>query len=292
VTPTTLTKLNAATSADFVAALGGIFEHSPWIAEAAAARRPFVNLTALLAAMTGAVRGVPRDKQLALIATHPELGVKLADLTAHSTAEQSSAGLDRLSQAEYERFRLLSQSYREIFGFPFIVCVRRHTKDSILREGERRLANKPDDERAIALDEICRIAALRLDATVEAPERLAVHGRLSTHVLDTYHGRPAAGVAVTLIEICALAEPRTIARAVTDANGRTAEPLIAGRPLPMGRYELRFEVGAYFAAQGVALSEPVFLDVVPIRFGVADPEANYHVPLVVTPWAYSTYRGS
>jgi 2-oxo-4-hydroxy-4-carboxy-5-ureidoimidazoline decarboxylase len=292
VTPTTLTKLNAATSADFVTALGGIFEHSPWVAEAAAARRPFLNVAALFAAMTAALRAAPPDKQVAVIAGHPELGVKLADLTAHSTAEQSSAGLDRLSQAEYERFRLLNQSYREIFGFPFIVCARRHTKDSVLRQGERRLANKPGDERAIALDEICRIAALRLDAVVEAPERLAVHGRLSTHVLDTYHGRPAAGVAVTLVEICALSEPRTIARAVTDANGRTAQPLIAGRPIPMGRYELRFDVGAYFTAQNVALADPAFLDVVPIRFGVADAEANYHVPLVVTPWGYSTYRGS
>jgi 2-oxo-4-hydroxy-4-carboxy-5-ureidoimidazoline decarboxylase len=111
-------------------------------------------------------------------------------------------------------------------------------------------------------------------------------------VLDTYHGRPAAGVAVTLMEICSLAEPRTIARAVTDANGRTAQPLIAGRPVPMGRYELRFDIGAYFAAQNVALADPAFLDVVPIRFGVADAEANYHVPLVFTPWGYSTYRGS
>ncbi len=292
MTQTTLAKLNAASKADFVAAVGGIFEHSPWIAEAVAQRRPFLNLAALLAAMTAALRAASPDEQRALIAGHPELGVKLAELTAHSTTEQSSAGLDRLSKAEYERFRLLNHSYREIFGFPFIVCVRRHTKDSILRAGERRLANTPEAERAIALDEICRIAALRLDATVAGPDSLAVHGRLSTHVLDTYHGRAAAGVAVTLVEICSLTEPRIIARAVTEASGRTAEPLIAGRPVPMGRYELRFDIGSYFAAQGVAIADPAFLDVVPIRFGVAEAEASYHVPLVVTPWGYSTYRGS
>ncbi len=119
-----------------------------------------------------------------------------------------------------------------------------------------------------------------------------MHGRLSTHVLDTHAGRPAQGVAVELVELNALADERVIARAVTNADGRTDQPLIHGRPLPTGRYELTFNVGAYFAGRGVATSDPPFLDSIPICFAVAEPEGHYHVPLLVTPWSYSTYRGS
>ncbi len=89
-----------------------------------------------------------------------------------------------------------------------------------------------------------------------------------------------------------LGHERVIARATTNADGRTDAPLIGGRPVPQGRYELRFGVGKYFASRGMAVSEPAFLDVVPLRFGVAEPEGHLHVPLLVTPWSYATYRGS
>jgi hydroxyisourate hydrolase len=111
-----------------------------------------------------------------------------------------------------------------------------------------------------------------------------VSGRLTTHVLDTAAGRPAAGVRVELWRGGAL-----VAGAVTNADGRTDAPLADA--LEAGGYELRFAVGPYFAASGLA-SEPPFLDVVPVAFGVADPDAHHHVPLLVSPWAYSTYRGS
>ncbi len=106
-------------------------------------------------------------------------------MTSDSASEQASAGLDRLSEGEFAKFHRLNDAYRDRFGIPFIVCVRRHTKDSILRQFERRLQNDPAAERDAALAEIFRIAALRLDARVAAPDRLKVHGRLSTHVLDT-----------------------------------------------------------------------------------------------------------
>ncbi len=133
--------------------------------------------------------------------------------------------------------------------------------------------------------------ALRLDAAIEAPDGLPVTGRLSTHVLDTANGVPAAGVAVELWELPD-GPPRRIASAITNAGGRTDEPLVAGRPLPVATYELRFRLGDYFRARGTALPSPAFLDVVPLRFGVAEPEGHYHVPLVATPWSFSTYRGS
>lgn len=295
MTTHSLAALNAAPAADFIDALAGIYEHSPWIAEAVVAKRPFASLAALHEAMIAVVRAASAEKQLALVKAHPDLAGKAAragELTAASTNEQMSAGLDRLSEADYARFHQLNDGYKARFGFPFIVCVRRHTKDSILRAFEQRLAHSADQELSTALTEIFRIAALRLDQTVVADDKLKVAGRVSTHVLDTHAGYPAKGVAVELWELSASGDSRFVARGATNGDGRTDAPLIGGRPVPIGTYELRFDVAAYFAGRGVTLPEPPFLGIVPIRFSVAEPEGHYHVPLLVTPWSYSTYRGS
>jgi 2-oxo-4-hydroxy-4-carboxy-5-ureidoimidazoline decarboxylase len=213
-------------------------------------------------------------------------------MTADSKAEQASAGLDRLSDAEFARFHRLNSAYREKFGMPFIICARRHSKDSILQQFERRLHDSMAAETETALGEIFRIGALRLDQRLQAADRLDVHGRLSTHVLDTHSGRPAAGVRIELLELSADGEQRVITRATTNRDGRTDTPLIDGRPLPIGRYELRFHIADYFEQVKARQDDPPFLDVVPVRFAVAEPEGHYHVPLLVTPWSYSTYRGS
>jgi 2-oxo-4-hydroxy-4-carboxy-5-ureidoimidazoline decarboxylase len=290
-----LSELNACSKDDFVAALANIFEYSPWIAEQAAAARPFAGVKALLSAMKNAVDLAPAEQQMALIKAHPDLANKTqraAGLTAESTAEQNSLGLDRLSDAEYEAFERVNNAYRAKFGFPYIVCVRRHTRDSVLRDFERRLPNDVATETQTSIREICRIAALRLDQLVVSDDRLPVHGRLSTHVLDTHGGKPAAGISLVLTELSDLGEARVIARAVTNSDGRTDQPLIGGRPVPIGRYELMFSVGEYFAGRGVPMSDPPFLDRIPLRFSVSDPEGHLHVPLLVTPWSYATYRGS
>ena len=112
-----------------------------------------------------------------------------------------------------------------------------------------------------------------------------VHGRLSTHLLDTTHGLPAAGVPIELYVLSADGSAALVAEAISNADGRTTAPLVSGRPIPNGTYELRFSLGAYLSGAG-------FLDVVPIRFKTTEPEAHYHVPLLFTPWSYSTYRGS
>ena len=295
MTAFSLDQLNALSDADFTAALGDIFEHSPWVAEAAGAQRPFATLVALHQAMTAAVRAAPDAAKLALVKAHPDLAGKAAragTMTAESVNEQGSVGLDRLSGAEYERFQKLNDTYQAKFGIPFIVCVRRHTKDSILNEFERRLAQDKAGAFDTALDEIFRIAALRLDQRVGAPVPLPLHGRLSTHVLDTHGGLPGANVPIELWELSRDAPARLLVRSVTNKDGRTDTPLIAGRPVPIGAYELRFAVAGYFKSRGVALADPPFLDVVPIRFAVAEAEGHYHVPLVMTPWGYATYRGS
>ena len=115
---------------------------------------------------------------------------------------------------------------------------------------------------------------------------------LTTHVLDTTSGRPAAGVEIELFELAADGGRALVARVTTNADGRTDAPLIAAGQARAGRFELLFHIGAYFTAKGAALADPPFLDLVPIRFAIADPAAHYHVPLVATPWSYSTYRGS
>ena len=112
-------------------------------------------------------------------------------------------------------------------------------------------------------------------------------GRLTTHVLDTARGRPAAGMAVRLLRA---GEPLWEGR--TNADGRTDGPLLEGTALVAGGYELEFDVGAYFAAAVDDLPDPPFLGIVPVRFAIADAAGHYHVPLLVSPWAYSTYRGS
>ena len=115
---------------------------------------------------------------------------------------------------------------------------------------------------------------------------------LTTHVLDTSIGRPAAAVLIELYALGAEGERRLVKQARTNADGRTDAPLIAPAEARAGAYELAFHVGAYFRDRGAPTADPPFLDVVPIRFAIADPAAHYHVPLLVTPWSYSTYRGS
>ena len=116
-------------------------------------------------------------------------------------------------------------------------------------------------------------------------------GHLSTHVLDTAHGGPAAGLRIELWSLAGAA-PTLLKTVTTNADGRTDAPLLAAGEVRAGTYELVFHVGDYFADRGVVLPMPRFLDRVPVRFGLANPAASYHVPLLVSPWSYSTYRGS
>jgi len=116
-------------------------------------------------------------------------------------------------------------------------------------------------------------------------------GKLTTHVLDVAAGIPAAGMRVELHD-AGVSPPRLLAQRRTDAQGRCAPPLLEGETLRAGRYQLTFHAAEYFRSRGAQLPEPPFIDAVVIAFGVASPEQDYHVPLLVSPWSYSTYRGS
>jgi 2-oxo-4-hydroxy-4-carboxy-5-ureidoimidazoline decarboxylase len=292
----TLDALNQVSAADFVAALGNVVEHSPSVAEAVAQARPFANLAALRDAMVALIETAAPEERLALIRAHPDLADRVrhepGKLTAESAAEQNGAGLHLLSEAEFAAFAGLNSAYYEKFGFPFILAILRHTKDSILDMFERRLLHPPEQEQAEAIREISRIVGLRLAAFVEDDDTMGVHGRLSTQVTDKYGDQPADGILVELIERSRRGENRALVKTATNADGHTDRALIEGRPVPIGLYELRFHVGAYYTRRGLRLSEPAFFDIVTVQFGVAEPEAHLHVPLVITPSGYTTGRES
>ena len=155
----------------FVAKFGGLYESSPWVAEEAWRERPFGGRSELHEAFVRAVHRAPREKRMDLIRAHPDLAGKAAvagELTPESRGEQASAGLDRLTPEEYEAFTKMNTSYRERFGFPMIVCVREHNKDSILQNARGRLENSTEEEVEVALGEVAKIARLRLQDLVEA----------------------------------------------------------------------------------------------------------------------------
>jgi OHCU decarboxylase len=166
----TLEEINRLGRDEFVERLGPVFEGSPWVAEGAWRSRPFGSFAELHGAMVRVVSEASMERQMALIRAHPDLAGKAAvagELTPQSTGEQASAGLDRLTSGEYEAFTEMNRAYRERFGFPMIVCVREHTKESILRNAGSRLENSREKEVETALGEIAKIARLRLQVLVE-----------------------------------------------------------------------------------------------------------------------------
>ena len=280
----TLAEINRLAQQDFASRLGGIFEDSPWVAEEAWEKRPFASLDQLHEAMMLVVQQAARERQLALIRAHPELaGAEARDgtLTADSSSEQGRLGFTALSREEFLRMANLNRRYREKFGFPCIVALRLHVdRASVMQEMERRLGNDAQTELRNALEQIGHITRGRVQNMLGGPRV----GKLTTHVLDTANGRAGAGITV---ELCRLegSDWKVLVSTTTNADGRTDRPLLEGESFRPGTYQLVFHVGAYFKSQG-------FLDLVPIRFRIADAAVHYHVPLLCSPWSYSTYRGS
>jgi 2-oxo-4-hydroxy-4-carboxy-5-ureidoimidazoline decarboxylase len=284
----TLDQLNALSPQEFAAALDGVFEHAPWVAEMVAAQRPFFSVIRLHEALLAAIGTAPESRRLAFLRGHPALSPKALaapGLTTASRAEQGGLGMADLGD-RLARFEAASSAYEARFGFPFIICVRRQTPAFVMRALERRLDNAPEQERAATLAEISHITRLRLMDRVDGPDLLKTTGHLSTHVLDTARGKPAEGIRIELFRERAL-----IKEAITNPDGRTDEPLLSAEPLRIGRYELRFHLGDFYA-DWPNVGDPPWYDVIPVHFGIAEPEGHYHIPLLLNAWSYSTYRGS
>jgi OHCU decarboxylase len=162
-----LANLNACDDTDFVTCLAGVFEGTSVLAERMAAHRPFTDRSALVTAAAKVIRSMPDDEKLAYIRAHPELAggaARLGQVAAHSAEEQGATQLDRLDATEQALFDANNRSYRTRFGFPFIAAVRLHTRASLLAAFAERLANSHETELANAIDEICKIVGLRIDA--------------------------------------------------------------------------------------------------------------------------------
>ena len=166
----TFDEVNALSAADFAAQFGHLFEHSPWVIEAAARSRPFADKQAMLKAFASVLDESGDDRQLALLRAHPELAGKAAidgSLTKESTAEQASAGLDRLTEEEFKLFHARNAAYAQKFGFPFIICVRLTNKAGILEAMHARLGSTREAEFKTALGEVMKIVDLRLGEALQ-----------------------------------------------------------------------------------------------------------------------------
>lgn len=261
-----LQRLNAMPAADFVAALGGIFEHSPWVAERAATRRPFPSRLDLHAAMCAAVAQASEAEQLALIRAHPELAGRAAvrkQLTAESTREQAGAGLDQCSVAEFARLQELNGAYNAKFGFPFILAVRGHDRAAIIAAFAQRLHYTIDDERRVALEQIGRIAFFRLNEFVAAPlgaEIIAMHERLAAFsdedgALTCTYLRPAHRATAALIRDYMLAAGLEVEiDAVANVVGRWRCGVVGAKTLITGsHYDTVTDGGKYDGRLGILL---------------------------------------
>ena len=164
--PLRLAEVNALAEADFVARFGGVAEHSPWVAAAAARRRPFPCREKMVAAFADAVRDGSDEARLALLRAHPDLATRLGALGADSRREQAGAGLDRLGPEERARFESCNRAYRERFGFPFIFAVRGASAEQVLDAFELRLPRSTDDEREAAIEQVLRIIRFRIEEQV------------------------------------------------------------------------------------------------------------------------------
>ena len=167
----TLAELNSLTRDEFLRVAGPLFEHSPWIAEATWEKRPFASTEQLLARLCQTVRDASESRKLALIRAHPDLVGRAAlagTLTRESTGEQASAGLNKLTAEEIALFQKYNAEYREKFGFPFVICARLNRKEAILAGFGKRLHNSPEQAMAAALDEIFKIAELRLRDLIQS----------------------------------------------------------------------------------------------------------------------------
>ena len=240
----TLDEVNALDQSAFVAALGGVFEHSPWIAAAAWSQRPFASIDALHAAMVAAMFDAPEEEQLALIRAHPELAGKAAvrgDLTVDSGSEQSAAGLTHCSPEEFARLQELNAAYNSKFGFPFIIAVKGLHRRAIIERFAKRLERNRDLEFGEALAQIARIARMRMERMLgeRGEEPAATPTRADVDPVD---------VVLPVAQMTAIGLQHVLAMYA----GAIAVPLIVGGALRLPKDQVAFLVNADLFACGIA----------------------------------------
>lgn len=281
--------------------LGKIYEHSAWIAEKFYQEKiekegydgNIQNVNDLFLAMQSIVDNSSTEQKLELLKAHPDLCAKidqLKSLTTESQEEQSKAGLASMTDEERSKFGTLNEEYKSKFGFPFILAARNATKYTVLSAIEGRVHLTRDVEFAGALVQVSKIAWMRLLAALDTSGH---KGFLTCHVLDTQNGCPAEGMRIHLHRLSPPEHAGFVKEFITNDDGRLdGGPALKGEEFIVGTYEWTFYAGDYFARRNAKTSGVPFLNEIPLRFGIDDPAEHYHVPLLVSPWSYSTYRGS
>ncbi|GFH56242.1 hypothetical protein CTEN210_12718 [Chaetoceros tenuissimus] len=281
--------------------LGKIYEHSAWIAEKFYQENiekedydgNIQNVNDLFLAMQSIVDNSSTEEKLELLKAHPDLCAKidqLKSLTEESQEEQSKAGLASMTDEERSKFGALNEEYKSKFGFPFILAARNATKYTVLSAIEGRVHLTRDVEFAGALVQVSKIAWMRLLAALDTSGH---KGFLTCHVLDTQNGCPAEGMRIHLHRLSPPEHAGFVKEFITNDDGRLdGGPALKGEEFIVGTYEWTFYAGDYFARKNAKTSGVPFLNEIPLRFGIDDPAEHYHVPLLVSPWSYSTYRGS
>lgn len=280
--------------------LSGIYEHSPWVSQKLVTDDPnystnIQTISDLALKMKIIVDDASQEQKLELLKSHPDLCEKAAavkELTKESQEEQSNAGLQTLTEEELTKFTTLNDKYKTKFQFPFILAVRGATKYTVLSALEGRVSNPVPHEFVTAIQQVHKIAWMRLLSKIKYATSDS-KGFLTCHVLDTANGCPANNMRIRLDRIAPKESAGVVGTFVTNDDGRLSTgPALKGVDFLIGTYEWTFYVGDYFASKGTQTSGTPFLDVVPLRFGIDNPDDHYHVPLLVSPWSYSTYRGS
>ncbi|KAL3900154.1 MAG: hypothetical protein SGARI_006303 [Bacillariaceae sp.] len=291
-------ELLAKPSSVIVEALGGIYEHSPWVAEAFVKdysnMGDITTITELANNLKSIVDSASHEQKMALLDAHPDLCEKvekMKELTAESQEEQSKAGLQSMEGDELDNFKRMNRDYNAKFGFPFILAVRNASKNTVLSALGGRLPNSQQEEFVTAIQQVHKIAWMRLLSKINTED---AKGFLTCHVLDTANGIPAANMKIVLNRLTPDDHAGVVGEFVTNEDGRLegGPALKGGKEFTVGTYEWTFYAGDYFASKGTYTSGTPFLDVIPLRFGIDNPDDHYHVPLLVSPWSFSTYRGS
>eukprot|EP00536_Pseudo-nitzschia_multiseries_P013580 jgi/Psemu1/212078/e_gw1.589.12.1 len=299
----TVSELLAKPPEFIVEVLGGIYEpeDSPWVLETFVARElgggaggDISTVTQLASALKAHVDTASDEQKLALLSAYPDLCHKveaLKELPLYSQEEQSRSGLQSLSAAELENFGKMNKAYKDRHGFPFILAVRNASKSTVLSALEGRLNHSsPQKEFHVALEQVHKIAWMRLLTKVKSDK---AKGFLTCHVLDTANGIPAENMKIVLTRLTPEESAGVVGEFITNDDGRLeGGPALKGEDFTVGTYQWDFYAADYFVGRGNFMNGTPFLDVIPLRFGIDNPDDHYHVPLLVSPWGYSTYRGS
>jgi 5-hydroxyisourate hydrolase / 2-oxo-4-hydroxy-4-carboxy-5-ureidoimidazoline decarboxylase len=252
-----------------------------WAAQMAAAR-PFAGADAMAASADAIWWALVEADWLEAFAAHPRIGLGAAGGSAWPDEEQ--AGVAGSAEQTRRRLKEANRDYEARFGYIFIVCATGKTGDELLALLERRLRHRPAEELRIAAEEQRKITQLRLRKLLQPERDICM---ITTHVLDISRGVPAVGVTV-ILELRQASAWAPIGRGTTDENGRVDTLTTHGRLTP-GTYRLTFDIGSFHRQQGLSVS---FFPEVKITFNVRDPDAHFHLPLLLSPFGYSTYRGT